>query len=77
MTRETGALMARPKKQAAKGNAVSGTRPVTFRATPEYAEWLTRAAKADRASVATFLDRAATDRARAIGFDEPAPERVP
>jgi hypothetical protein len=75
----TEVLMARPKKQAAKGKgkAESGTRPITFRATPEYAEWLIRAAKADRASVATFLDRAATDRAKAIGFDEAAPERVP
>jgi uncharacterized protein (DUF1778 family) len=73
----TETLMARPKKAAAKGKVESGTKPVTFRATPEYADWLIRAAKADRASVATFLDRAATDRAKAIGFDEPAPERVP
>jgi len=76
MATESGALMAK-RKPVAKGKTEVGTRAVAFRAIPDYVEWLTRAAKADRASVATFLDRAATDRAKAIGFDEPAPERVP
>jgi hypothetical protein len=42
-----------------------------------YAEWIERAAKADRTTVAGFLDRAAADRAKAIGFDEAPPERIP
>lgn len=74
---DPGALMAK-KKAAAKAKAeAAGTRAVAFRAMPDYVAWLERAARHDRASVATYLDRAATERAKAIGFDEPAPERLP
>jgi len=61
----------------AKGKDRPGAPTISIRVSPEYADWLTRAAKADRAKVATFLDRAAADRARAIGFTEPPPDRVP
>ena len=76
MSTDSGALMAK-RKAAAKGKPEVGTRAVAFRAMPDYVEWLERAARHDRASVATFLDRAATERAKAIGFNDPAPERLP
>jgi uncharacterized protein (DUF1778 family) len=61
----------------ASPRAGRGVRPVSFQVTLEYADWLARAARHDRSTVATFLDRAAIDRARAIGLDEPAPSRTP
>lgn len=48
-----------------------------IRMSEAYAQWLERAAKHDRATVAAFLDRAAMDRAKALGFTEPPPERIP
>lgn len=52
-------------------------RTIGLRVTRGWADWLERAAKHDRVTVATFLDKAAADRARAIGFDEAPPERLP
>lgn len=50
-------------------------RTIGVRASGEWAEWVERAAKHDRASIAGFLDRAAAFYARSIGFTEPPPER--
>lgn len=56
---------------------LTGYRTIGVRVSVAYAEWLEKAARHDRATIASFLDRAAADRAKVIGFDEPAPERIP
>jgi hypothetical protein len=48
-----------------------------IRMSEAYAAWLEEAAKLDRTTVAGFLDRAAADRAKAIGLEEKPPERLP
>lgn len=70
--------MAKTKAKAAgeKAKPVPNFRTIGVRVSEEYAEWLTRAAKHDRTTIATFLDKAATDRAAAIGFSEPPPDRI-
>ena len=55
----------------------SGFRLIGFRASDDYAEWLTKAAKHDRMTTAAFLDKAARDRAEAIGYSVPSPDRIP
>lgn len=52
-------------------------RTVAFRCTVEWFAWLEGAAKHNRMTVATFLDRAAAEHAKATGFLEPPPERLP
>lgn len=55
-----------------------GFRTIGFRVSDEYAAWLERAAKHDRATIAAFLDRAAADYAgRLDGFGEAPPVRIP
>lgn len=54
-----------------------GFRTIGLRASDAYAEWLARAAKHGRDTVAAFLDKAAAEHAAAIGFAEPPPERIP
>ena len=56
---------------------LTGFRTIGIRVSIEYAAWLERVGKHDRATIAGFLDRAAADRAKAIGFDEAPPERIP
>jgi hypothetical protein len=67
-----GATMARPKKDE---KSEPKPRTLGIRASGEWADWLERAAKHDRAKVAAFLDRAAAHYAKAIGFNEAPPER--
>jgi hypothetical protein len=55
----------------------AGFRTIGVRVSDAYARWLAEAARHDRVTIAGFLDRAAADRARAIGFTEPPPERIP
>jgi hypothetical protein len=56
----------------------AGFKTIGFRVSEEYAAWLERAAKHDRATIAAFLDRAAADYAgRMDGFDESPPDRIP
>jgi hypothetical protein len=76
--------MGRPKKGAkpekpSKGKEREGPgfKTIGIRVTDAYADWIGRAAKHDRATIAGFVDRAVADRARAIGFNEPPPERLP
>jgi hypothetical protein len=52
-------------------------RTVGVRATAEWADWLERLAKHNRTDIAKVLDAAATHYAKATGFNEPPPERVP
>jgi hypothetical protein len=60
-----------------KERSAPGFKTVGMRASEAYAAWLERVAKRDRATVAGFLDRAAADRAKAIGHEEEPPERIP
>jgi hypothetical protein len=75
------ALMAKKKPTERspknKERTEPGFRTVGIRVSNAYADWLERVAKQDRATIAGFLDRAAADRAKAIGFDEVPPERIP
>lgn len=52
-------------------------RTLGIRMSHEYAEWLTGVAKADRMTIAAFVDKAVADRAKAIGHAAPPPERIP
>lgn len=54
-----------------------GFRTIGVRVSPAYAEWLSNASRFDRVSIAAFIDKAVADRAKEIGFVEPAPERIP
>jgi hypothetical protein len=60
-----------------KERQAPGFRTIGIRVSDSYAEWLAEAAKHDRVTIAAFLDRAAADRARAIGFTRLPPERIP
>jgi hypothetical protein len=46
-----------------------------LRGSVEFKEWLEKAAKVDRSSVAMFLERAVVHYAKTIGYSEAAPER--
>jgi hypothetical protein len=63
-----------PKNKERQG---PGFRTIGIRVSDAYAEWLAEAAKYDRVTIAAFLDRAATDRARVIGFTQAPPARIP
>lgn len=65
----------RPKKQA-KGKP-AGLKTVGVRATSEWADWLERLAKHNRTDVAKLVDAAVVSYAKATGFDETPPERIP
>ena len=77
------ALIAMAKKKAGdrspknKERVSPGFRTVGIRVSTAYADWLVKAARYDRVTIAAFLDRAAADRALAIGFTEAPPERIP
>jgi hypothetical protein len=54
-----------------------GFRTMGIRMSEAYADWLAAAARHDRVTIAGFVDRAVVDRAKALGFDVPPPERIP
>jgi hypothetical protein len=56
---------------------ITGFRTIGFRVSQEYAAWLERASKHNRITIAAFLDRAAAEHAKATGFDETPPDRIP
>lgn len=66
-----------PKKGRPKKTENVAMRTVAFRCTVEWVKWLEEAAKHDRTAVATFLDRAAAEHAKSIGFPKAPPERLP
>lgn len=72
-----GSTVAKKRSPRNKERAGPGFRTMGVRVSEAYADWLSEAAKHDRVTIAGFLDRAAADRARAIGFDVPPPERIP
>ena len=70
------APMARPKTKKRSETDLE-IRTIGVRATKDWADWLERAAKHNRITVASFLDRAAAEHAKETGFDEPPPPRLP
>ncbi len=74
--------MARVKKTGGerspknKERQTGDVKTIGLRVSTAYADWLARAAAHDRVTIAAFLDRAAIDRAKAIGFAEAAPPRI-
>jgi hypothetical protein len=71
-------MMAKAKAKAVKGAQPDlAIRTIALRTTNAWAEWLERAAKQSRTTVASFLDRAAAEHARTNGFSEPPPDRLP
>lgn len=71
-----GITMAKPKARKTKADDKE-IRTIGVRSTNAWAEWLERAAKHSRTTVASFLDRAAAELAKGNGFDEAPPERLP
>jgi hypothetical protein len=67
--------MARPKQRTKA--AAKPPRTVGVRATGQWADWLERVAKHCRTDVAKLIDMAVADYAKARGFDELPPERIP
>jgi hypothetical protein len=79
---ERGAMMTKPKPKPkpaarARGPIDPEIRVLGVRATRAWCDWLERAAKHGRVTVAAFVDRATAEHAKASGFDEPPPERLP
>lgn len=68
--------MGRPKKQVAKPDPAK-PRTIGVRASAEWADWLERVAKHCRTDLAKLIDASVADYAKAHGFDEHPPERVP
>lgn len=66
----------RPKRKSDDGEPPR-VRIINMKVSEDWAAWLARAAKHGRTDVAKFLDMAAAEYARTIGFDEPAPDRIP
>ena len=71
-----GATVARPKKRPGRPKKdVAGAKVIGVRSSPEWAEWLERAAKYCRTDIAKLIDVSVVEYARARGFKEEAPER--
>jgi hypothetical protein len=70
------ATMGRPKKSADQRKPTV-PRTVGVRASGEWAAWIERAAKHCRTDVAKLIDNAVVEYAKARGFEEIPPERIP
>lgn len=66
----------RPKKTE-KPTEPLKPKTVAIRATGEWAAWLERYAKHCRMDVAKTIDHSLAKAAKADGFNEPPPERIP
>jgi len=69
------AMMAAPKRKAAKPKRKAGYATVNVKASDEWKVWLDRLAKHCRTDIAKLIDRGLILVARAEGFNEEAPER--
>lgn len=65
------------KKGRPKKKAPVEVRTIALRCTVAWAEWVEALAKHDRLTVAQEIDRALAEHAKAIGFTEAPPERLP
>ena len=67
----------RPAPSKGPGKPVDKNKPIiaTLRGSDEFRAFLERAAKADRSTVAAFLERAAVRYARELGMTEEPPDR--
>jgi hypothetical protein len=70
-----GATLGRPKKHANK--KATGPKTIGVRSTPEWADWIDRAARHCRTDVAKLIDASVAEYVKARGFTELPPERVP
>jgi hypothetical protein len=70
-----GTTVGRPKKQAGKKPA--GPKTIGVRSTPEWADWIDRAARHCRTDIAKLIDASVADYVKARGFNEAPPERIP
>lgn len=69
--------MARPKVKRGRPPAKDkSAKTLGYRVTPDYLAWITKAAKANRSSIAGLIDQAVASYARAIGFAEAPPDRT-
>lgn len=67
-------IMGRPKKNA--DQQPTGPKTIGIRANAEWAGWLDRAVRFCRTDTAKFLDAAAAEYAKSMGFEEPPPSRI-
>jgi hypothetical protein len=65
----------RAKKLA--GIKPTGPKTIGVRSTPEWADWIDRAAKHCRTDIAKLIDASVADYVKARGFNEAPPERIP
>jgi hypothetical protein len=73
-----GPVMAKVKSKPIRGRppaAGKSIRTLGYRVSPDYLEWITRAAAANRSSISGLIDQAVAKYAREIGVDVP-PDRT-
>jgi hypothetical protein len=74
----TGVLtVGRPKKRPGAAPAPAKPKTIGVRASAEWADWIERLARHCRTDTAKLVDHAVAEYAKARGFDEPPPGRVP
>ena len=69
-----GVTLGRPKRDAKR---TAGPRTIGVRSTAEWADWLELAAKHCRTDIAKLIDASVAEYAKARGFSEVPPERIP
>jgi hypothetical protein len=71
----TEVVVGRPKRLA--GIKPTGPKTIGVRSTPEWADWIDRAAKYCRTDIAKLVDASVAEYVKGRGFTEPPPERIP
>jgi hypothetical protein len=72
-----GGAMARPKVKRGRPVAKDkSAKTLGYRVSPDYLEWITRAARANRSSISGLIDQAVARYAREIGVADPPPDRT-
>jgi hypothetical protein len=71
----SGATVSRPKKLVDK--KPKGPKTIGVRSTPEWAEWIDKAARHCRTDIAKLIDASVAEYVKARGFTEVPPERIP
>jgi len=71
----SGTTVGRPKKLA--GKKPTGPKTIGVRSTPEWADWIDRAARHCRTDIAKLIDASVAEYVKARGFSESPPERIP
>lgn len=77
MVAMAGATMAKTKAKRGRPMAKDkSAKTLGYRVSPDYLEWITRAAKANRSSISGLIDQAVARYAQALGMTEPPPDRT-